>query len=191
MIAQLTGSVSAVRPTWFALMAGGVGYKVYGSASLLSTVREGEECTVWTHLVVREDALDLYGFAEYGELELFKLLISVSGVGPKGALGIMSLDKLDKLKQAIAASDVAYLTKVSGIGRKSAEKICVELRDKLGELEVTGAAQSRSVQADTLDALMSLGYRADEARDALRLVSSDITDRSAIIKEALKLLARP
>lgn len=190
MIAHLSGTVVAAHTSWIALSVGGVGYKVYATPTLLAESTVGNELSVWTHLVVREDALDLYGFSEYGELELFKLLISVSGVGPKGALGILGLDRLEKLKQAIAASDVAYLTKVSGVGKKSAEKICLELRDKLGELELSSGARGRSAKTDTLEALVSLGYRADEAREALRLIPEDITDTGARIKEALKLLSR-
>lgn len=190
MIASLSGTVSALKPTWLALSVAGVGYKVYGTPTLLSSMHLGDEVLVWTHLVVREDVLDLYGFTDYGELELFKLLISVSGVGPRSAIGILSLDKIDKLKSAIAASDVGYLTKVSGIGRKSAEKICLELRDKLGELEAVGTSSIRRDEEDTLEALKALGYRQDEAREALRLVPPEVTEQGARIREALKLLSR-
>jgi holliday junction DNA helicase RuvA len=190
MIAHLDGTVSSIKSTWLTLSVGGVGYKVYGSPNLLTFVLPGQTLAVWTHLVVREDALDLYGFVEYGELELFQLLISVSGVGPRSAIGILALDKLDKLKGAIAASDIGYLTGVSGIGKKSAEKICLELRDKLGDIEIADTTGTRREDEDALEALKALGYRADEARDALRLVSSDITEQNSRIREALKLLAR-
>lgn len=102
----------------------------------------------------------------------------------------MSLDKLEKLKSAIAASDVGYLTKVSGIGRKTAEKVCLELRDKLGELEVVGATALRREEEDALEALKALGYRHEEAREALRLVPESVSDQGTRIKEALRLLAR-
>ncbi len=190
MIAQLSGTVTAVKPSWLILGVAGVGYKVYVTPSLIASTKAGYPLDLWTHLVVREDALDLYGFLEYGELELFKLLISVSGVGPRGAVGIMSLDKLNKLKSAIASSDVGYLTKVSGIGRKTAEKVCLELRDKLGELEDVGAHVLRRDEEDSLEALKALGYRHEEAREALRLLPETLSDQSARIREALKLLSR-
>jgi Holliday junction DNA helicase RuvA len=190
MIASLSGTVTALRPTWLVLSVGGVGYKIYATPSLLSATTSGDDLSVWTHLVVREEALDLYGFTDYGELELFKLLISVSGVGPRGAIGILSLDKLEKLKSAIAASDVGYLTKVSGIGKKTAEKVCLELRDKLGDIEITDAPGQRRDEEDTLEALKALGYRQDEAREALRLVDPALTDQGVRIREALKLLSR-
>jgi Holliday junction DNA helicase RuvA len=190
MIAKLTGTALRAQSGYLILDVHGVGYKVYASPPLLSETAPGTELSLWTHLVVREDVLDLYGFIDHAELELFKLLISVSGVGPRGALGILSLDKIDKLKRAIASSDVSYLTKVSGVGRKSAEKICVELSDKLGELGEAHVPGARSDEEDTLEALKSLGYRADEAREALKLVPDDITNQGAVIKEALKLLAK-
>lgn len=190
MIAHLTGTVTAVKPTWLVLSAHGVGYKVYGTPALLGTATQDRELSAWTHLVVREDALDLYGFLEYAELELFKLLISVSGVGPRSAIGILALDKIEKLKGAIAASDVSYLTSVSGVGKKSAEKICLELRDKLGELEAPGGTAHRREEEDALEALKALGYRSEEAREALRMLPEEVTDQRTRIKEALKLLSR-
>ncbi len=189
MIAQLEGRVASIQATWLVLMVGGVGYKVYTSPHLRNECEIGDTLCLWTHLVVREDALDLYGFALYGELELFQLLLSVSGVGPRSAIGILALGKIDKLKSAIAASDIGYLTGVSGIGKKSAEKLCLELRDKLKDIEF-GVSGARHEDTEALEALKALGYRADEAREALHLVPGEVVPQAARIREALKLLAR-
>jgi Holliday junction DNA helicase RuvA len=133
---------------------------------------------------VREDALDLYGFLDREELEFFEMLINVSGIGPKGALSILGITSIETLRKAISIGDTSYLTKISGIGRKTAEKIVIELRDKIGtELE----GSSLQVELDALEALKSLGYSAIEAREALKKVNSD-TDTNTKIREALKIL---
>jgi Holliday junction DNA helicase RuvA len=141
-----------------------------------------------THLVVREDALEIFGFLSEEELELFKLLISVSGIGPRSALGVLALDAPEKLVHAIGKGDVGYLTKVSGVGKKSAEKIVLEIRDKVSLLSFDDTPISGG-EEETLEVLLALGYRREEAREALRAISSDLETRDERIKEALKLLS--
>ena len=189
MIGQLVGVINYRSDRYIILDVNGVGYKVFLSAETLSRLPAGEIC-LWTHLVVREDVLDLYGFQEKQELEFFELLIAVSGIGPKSALGILSLAPPAVLEKAIVAGDSSYLTKVSGIGRKSAEKIIVELRDKLGSLAGAETSASLQEEAETIEALQALGYSLREAREALRQVPAELTDTGDKVKAALKLLSK-
>lgn len=190
MIAYLSGTVLAVRDSHLVLDVHGVGYKVHCTTHTLDHARTTRECSLHTHLAVREDAMELFGFEAYEELELFQLLIGVSGIGPRSALGIIGLESIDKLSSAIAHSDIGYLTKVSGVGKKSAEKIVLELRDKVGTLDVTRANGAYDESEDVLEALHTLGYRMEEAREVLRTIPEDITEPGARIKEALRMLSR-
>ncbi|HEC30579.1 MAG TPA: Holliday junction branch migration protein RuvA, partial [Candidatus Yonathbacteria bacterium] len=136
MVSHVQGKILLKSDKFAVIDVSGVGYKVYISIETMRSIgTKGTEVSLWTHLSVRENALDLYGFCDYAEIELFEMLIGISGVGPKSALGIMGVAPLDTLKTAIASGDMSYLTKVSGIGKKNAEKIVLELRDKLGVLK--------------------------------------------------------
>ena len=168
--------------------ANGVGYKISVSPDTLSKTRKiGEEIFLWIHTQVREDALDLYGFLERQELEFFEMLINVSGIGPKGALSILGITSIARLRKAIGTGDTSYLTKISGIGKKTAEKIVIELRDKVANEEDEKDGSSLQGELDALEALKSLGYSQNEAREALKKVSAD-TNTNAKIREALKIL---
>lgn len=164
---------------------GGVGYKINVSPDVLSKTKKTDaELSLWTHLHVREDALDLYGFLNREELEFFEMLINVSGIGPRSALAILGIASIETLKKAIGTGDTSYLTKISGIGKKTAERIVMELRDKIG----TGlSGTSLQVELDALEALKSLGYSQNEAREALKKVSPDANTNTKI-REALKIL---
>ena len=190
MIGYLHGRVTHLLPEYCLLDVHGVGYKVFTMPRVLESTRAGEELSLHVHLVVREDAMELFGFPLYEELELFQMLIGVSGIGPRSALGILGLETADKLVSAIAHGDVGYLTKVSGVGKKSAEKIVLELREKVSMLDIKDLGGSRRGEEDALEALRALGYRADEAREALRLVPEEAIEPSARIREALRILAR-
>src|SRR3989344_9682734 len=131
MIAFIEGKIELRGEKFAIIAAGGVGYKIFAGVETLRKVPEkGQNVRLWTHQYVREDALELYGFLTFVELELFETLISISGIGPKSGLGIMAIAPVDTLKKAIASGDTSYLTKVSGIGRKTAEKVILELREK-------------------------------------------------------------
>jgi holliday junction DNA helicase RuvA len=191
MIAQLEGQVVHAAERYIIIDVSGVGYRVFVSTDTRAKVTSGAQTVrLWTHLAVREDALDLYGFLTRAELETFELLISISGVGPKSALAIISLAPPEVLHKAIAAGDSTYLTRVSGIGKKIAEKIVLELKDKLATLEEHGGKEEMEQEADALEALKSLGYNLREAREALRAVPLEVVDTGARIKEALRLLAK-
>jgi Holliday junction DNA helicase RuvA len=188
MIGLLEGTVKYKDDKSIIVSAGGVGYLVYLTTQDLLQAGAEDQVSLWTHLAVREDALDLYGFFERENLIYFKLLIGISGIGPRSALAILSLAPPSTLRQAVLAGNMTYLTKISGIGKKSAEKIIIELRDKLGALD---AEEARLISGDTdlLDALQSLGYQLRDIRDIIQRIpeSADSTDKR--IKEALKLLS--
>lgn len=186
MIGSIRGKIILKTDKFLIVETGSVGYKINVSPDTLSKLKKTEENILfWTHTHVREDILDLYGFLDRQELEFFEMLINVSGIGPKGALSILGIASIEILKKAIGTGDTAYLTKISGIGRKTAEKIVIELRDKMGE-EKTGT--SLQGELDALEALKSLGYSQNEARDALKKVSPN-TDTNTKIREALKILS--
>lgn len=190
MIAHLSGTALVSRPGFLVLDVGGVGYRVHVTERARTGISTHDELSLYIHTAVREDSLNLFGFPSYEELELFELLIGISGIGPRSALGIIGLESVETLVSAIAAGDVAYLTKVSGVGKKSAEKIVLELQDKVAALPRTERKAVHQDEEDMLEALRTLGYRADEAREALRRVPDDIADQGARIKEALRFLSR-
>jgi Holliday junction DNA helicase RuvA len=189
MISHLTGKILLKGEKFIILDVSGVGYKVFISFDTLRGIGDkNSKVSFWTHLAVREDALDLYGFEQYAEVEMFEMLIGISGVGPKSALGIIGMAPIDTLKTAIASGDTTYLTKVSGIGKKNAQKIILELRDKLGAFNENQTNGALKEESDTVDALHSLGYSVVEAREALKNIPQDIKGASKRIKEALKIL---
>jgi Holliday junction DNA helicase RuvA len=152
----------------------------------------GQEIEVYTHQHVREDALDLYGFRSLEEMEFFELLLSVSGIGPKSALGVLAVASIDDIKESIVRGDSELLTKVSGIGRKTAERVVLELKEKIGRLTsiIGEKGDVISSNGDEIDALMVLGYSMQQARDALRKVGSEIKDSGERIREALKKIGK-
>src|SRR3989344_1774104 len=129
MVGSLEGKIIHTEIGFVILGVGGVGYKVHIPINMSAEVEASVR--LWTHLAVREDALDLYGFEDRESLNFFEMLIKISGIGPKSALNIISISSLANLKQAVSEGDLPYLTKISGIGRKTAEKIVLELRDKI------------------------------------------------------------
>lgn len=189
MIGRLTGTYAGQTTGGAALIeVGGVGYAVRVTPETLRVIEKEPAATLRTHLAVREDALDLYGFLTDEELRFFELLLTVSGIGPKSALGILSVTSVATLKQAIPQGDITYLTKVSGIGKKTAERIVVELKDKLGGKAGTVMPTLRE-ETEALEALRSLGYGLEEARDALKHSEKGGTTGERL-KEALRRLSQ-
>ena len=187
MISLLEGKLEFRGERFSIVSVGGVGYKIFvGPGTLEKLPQKSGDVKLWTHLYVREDALELYGFLHLAELDLFEMLIHVSGIGPKGALGVLAIAPVDTLKKAIAAGDTSYLTRVSGIGRKTAEKIVLELKEKMAGKGVLVEAPELKDEADALEALVSLGYSQREAREALVQVPPEITSVEKRVKEALK-----
>lgn len=188
MIGSIRGKVQFKSTSYIILDANGVGYKVSVTPPLLLSLKQNQDITLVIHTYVREDQISLYGFQTLPELEFFELLLTVSGVGPKSAIGIMSLASLDMIKSAIVSEDPSVFTKVSGIGRKTAERVIVELKEKLrGEASSAPVAREHS---DALDALIALGYSQQEAREALKTVPKEVSDLQSKIKLALKSLSR-
>jgi Holliday junction DNA helicase RuvA len=175
MIGKLTGGWGGTTPEGLALIeVGGVGYAVRTPLPALLALQASTptNLSLFIHTAVRDDAIDLYGFPTLEELSFFKQLMSVSGIGPKTALNVMSGAEVATLKQAIASGDAAKLTKVFGIGKKSAERMVVELRDKLAdEISLAGGSMASGTDSEVIEALMALGYRTDEARGALKEIS--------------------
>lgn len=191
MISHLRGSILEVTERYAVLDVQGIGYKVYCAVDTLASLHVDDEVSLHTYLAVREDALDLYGFYSSEEKNFFELLISVSGIGPRSALGILSVTTVDTLKKAIGTGDTSYLTKVSGIGRKTAEKVVLELRDKLrANVDMKETPHALRAESDVIEALKSLGYSQNEARDALKQVPDETIGTNARIREALKILGQ-
>ncbi|MCC7469570.1 MAG: Holliday junction branch migration protein RuvA [Bacteroidetes bacterium] len=190
MIAQINGKVIQKSDKYFVIQTNGIGYLLYVTTDLLAKIDLGKEISLWTHLIVREDVLDLYGFETIDEKNFFEMLISVSGIGPRSALSILSIAPMETIKKAIGSGDTSYLTKVSGIGRKTAEKIVVELRDKLASLGHKDESGTLRGESDVLAALQSLGYSLSDAREAVKQIPDEIVGTNERIKEALKILGR-
>lgn len=186
MIGSIKGQISHKSDKFIILDTGNIGYKVHISPDTLSKIEKvGGDISLWTHTHVREDALDLYGFETIDDLSFFEMLINVSGIGPKGALTILGVAGVSTIKKAISTGDTTYLTKISGIGRKTAEKMIIELRDKVGKEHGDEILKD---ELDALEALKALGYREHEARDALKQVTPN-TNTNTKLKEALKILS--
>jgi holliday junction DNA helicase RuvA len=188
MIGSIKGKIILKTEKFLIVETGGVGYKISVSPDVLSKTKKiDDEISLWIHTHVREDVLDLYGFLNREELEFFEMLINVSGIGPKGALAILGIASIETLRKAIGTGEISYLTKISGIGKKTAEKIIIELRDKVANKVSEKGGNSLQDELDALEALKSLGYSQNEAREALKKVSPD-TNTNIKIREALKIL---
>jgi Holliday junction DNA helicase RuvA len=190
MIAQIEGSVSYVGETFVILNVQKVGFRVNLTKDTLLGLAEGDIVLLWTYLAVREDALDLYGFLTQEEHRMFEKLLTLPGVGPKSALGFLSSASVETLHKAVAGQDAQYLTEVSGIGRKSAEKIVAGLKDKMEQMEEAEENPRLREEADAIEAIKSLGYTAHDARQALRGQPKEILGVSNRVKAALKYLGK-
>ena len=184
MLSYIKGQVLERRAGYCIVLAGSLGYKIFIGTSLVEKSTPGSIAEFYLYHQVKEDGQALFGFATLAELEFFELLISVSGVGPKSGLNIMSSARLDDLKSAIASGDHAPLTRVSGIGAKTAQRLVIELKGKVDWLET--AAVGTSVLGDELEALIGLGYSREQARLALSNVDSSLTDSSERLRQALR-----
>ncbi len=209
MIAHLTGVVSAVGPDQAVVDVGGVGLAVSCTPSTLATLRTGTAARLATSLVVREDSLTLYGFVDDDERTLFELLQTANGVGPRLAQAVLAIHRPAAIRRAVASSDIAALTQVPGIGKKGAERLLIDLKDRLGAGPETGSAGSvpGSAVADgepgwrrsLMQALLGLGWNPREAEAALQAVTPEAEERiergdtvevGALLRQALSSLDR-
>lgn len=190
VIAFLTGRVAGKAAGWALIDVGGVGYRLLMSTrSLAALPAEGDTVTVHTYLHVREDELTLFGFESDDERSLFETLIGVNGVGPKVALAVLSALRPDSLRAAVASDDVAVLSSVPGVGKKLAQRLALELKDKLDlpDLAAAGRGPHPLAAAEARDALLGMGFTAAEAAASLRGADPDAT-AEALLKAALKSL---
>lgn len=203
MIAHLSGTVLYKEPKYAIIQTGGVGYKVSACERDLEMLRIGEHASLWIYTAVREDAIDLFGFILRDSKEMFDHLLTVSGIGPKTALNVLNAAGYEAIQSAVLTGELSYLTSISGVGKKMAEKVILELKGKLGTIEridpatgekvsmsasgngLSGASQS---DIDTIEALKSLGYTHRESKDALEKLDKDT--RTKDIGEKIKILLK-
>jgi holliday junction DNA helicase RuvA len=188
MISMIRGQFVYTKDDYLVIDVNGVGYKVYAPVS--SGMLVGQTVTLHTYLQVREDAMVLFGFPHLEQLELFELLISVSGMGPKGALGVLTHLATGRVRQAVLTEDIATLTKIPGVGKKTAQRLVLELKDKFKpgseDEAVLLVGVNNSVADQALDALISLGYSASEAKKAMAQASKN-SDASMGVEDLIKL----
>jgi Holliday junction DNA helicase RuvA len=201
VIASVRGTVTSIALDHAVIEVGGVGFAVRTTPSTLAGLRRGEPTTLSTSLVVREDSLTLYGFATSAAKELFELVQSVSGVGPKIALALLAVLDPDELRRALATADATALMRAPGIGRKGAERLILELKDKVGPAGAAGptaaVAGAPSYSGQLVDALAGLGFTPKQSSDAVAEVTADASDPAVadgdvavLLRRALGLLGR-
>lgn len=186
MIAFIEGRVLRLSDRFMVIETGGLGYKVSMTDQTLLQAKVGNRISLWTYHVIREDTSALFGFTTEKELSLFEHLLTVSGIGPKTALGVLNVATPESLTRAISSGETSHLIKVSGISKKIAEKIVLELRDKFKKQEETAGVLRDEV--DVWEALKSLGYSHKDIKEALDEMPQNISDTSDKIKRALKFL---
>jgi Holliday junction DNA helicase RuvA len=200
MISYIKGEVSKKGIDFIIIENNGIGYFINTSFNTLKNLTEGEKSSVYTYMHVREDLIALYGFSTLDELDMFKKLISVNGVGPKAGLAVLSTYEINSIKLFILKEDVVALSKVPGVGKKTASKIILDLKDKIGKLEelsninmndiISVVADLSNDTDDVTAVLMSLGFNQVEAKNAIEGIDTTGKTESQIIKEALKKLNR-
>lgn len=196
MLSYIKGEVTDIEPDKVVIENNGIGYNVFVPLSVIGRVSGiGEEVKIYTYLSVKEDSMTLFGFSSKEELKIFKMILSVSGIGPKGALGILSTLSPDELRIAVLAGDKNAISKAPGIGQKTALKLIIELKDKLDiedvfvseETDVKSGSNDASVKNDAIQALVALGYSKSSAASSIKGMSVDAdTTVEDVIKYALK-----
>ena len=196
MISYIKGEIADVSEDRIVIENNGIGYNIFVPKSIIQTLPSlGSEMKIYTYPYIREDAMNLYGFLTKDDLNIFKLLIGVSGIGPKGALGILSVITPDELRFAVLSDDVNAIKKAPGIGGKTAQKLIIELKDKLniedilngGEQESSGVNETDDIKGQAVQALVALGYSQSSAFKAVNKVGAEsMTDVEDVLKAALK-----
>jgi len=196
MITSIKGILSELSPTSITIAVNGIGYGIYIPLSTFDKLPKiGSECRLFTYLYVREDALKLYGFAEYSERDIFKMLITISGIGPKLAITMLSGMSVESLKNAIAAGNTHVLSSIPGIGKKTALRIIVELKERIGGVNIKGFTpipkEKERLLRDAVNALTNLGYKQLAAQSAAEKALAEAGNKIALeelLKKALKYL---
>ncbi len=200
MLYNIRGTLTVSDVNFIVIESGGVGFKCFTTLNTVKNIGEtGKQVNVYTYLSVKEDAMDLYGFSTLAELDAFKLLITVSGIGPKAAVSILSEFTPDKLAICIASGDAKAITRAQGVGKKTAERVVLELKDKMGSIAVdTNIAQAvsgvqsineSSQSAEAVEALVALGYSQSDAAIAIGKMDKSLSV-DEMIRQGLKQLAR-
>ena len=191
MIGMLTGILASRNDPYIILDVHGVGYKVYITPQLFPLLTVGQELKVFTHMHVREDALDLFGFPTAEDLRLFELLIDVNGIGPKTAVGVFAVGSRSEIVGAIAQADVDFFTGVPRLGKKNAQKIIIELKNKIGgKEELDLKEETDDITGETIAALEGIGFSEREARMAIKAIDGKGTTVQEKVKLALKQLGK-
>jgi len=188
MIYFLRGKIAAKDKNLVVLETGGVGYEIYVGKKFLDKLKINEEIKIFVYLYLRQDSLELYGFEKESELKYFKTLNNITRIGPKIALKILSLVKIENLERAVLDNDINFLTEISGIGKKNAQRIILELKGKILKKEF----QLNELNGDDaliFDALIKLGYQSSQARQAIKKIPKEIIEIKERIKQALKILS--
>ncbi|HIS79842.1 MAG TPA: Holliday junction branch migration protein RuvA [Candidatus Scatomonas merdavium] len=202
MIGYIKGVIEEIEENSILLDHGGMGFRINMPAALLDrNAHKGDQVKIYTHLQVKEDDMQLYGFYTRDDLEVFRLLLNVSGIGPKGAMNILSVISADNLRFAVLSDDAAAIAKAPGIGKKTAQKLILELKDKFrledafekklahGQEDVLAENTDRGAAAEAIQALTALGYSAAEAMQAVKKVEgAEQMDTEALLKAALKFI---
>lgn len=189
MIAKIKGSIEYMKDGFAVVDVNGVGYKIFLTAYTFGRIAGSGTVDLFIHTHVKEDAIDLYGFLTMEELDMFELLISISGVGPKSGLGILTVASPGTIKTAILNEDSSILTKVSGVGKKTAERVILELKNKVGGISVS-EQEGAVIDSDAIEALVTMGYSVSDAREALKMVPPETKDMGQRITMALRNLGK-
>lgn len=185
MIGRLKGAVVYRGSNHLIIDIHGIGYKIFATSAILSTTLEEKEKVLWIHTAVRENAIDLYGFETREDIDFFEQLLTIPGIGPKSALSVLDAASVKTLKQGISLGDTSHLIKVSGIGKKSAEKIMLGLKDKFKDDPARAGLEN---EIDALEALTALGYPQRDVREAFQKIDTSVIDTGEKVKEALRIL---
>jgi Holliday junction DNA helicase RuvA len=186
MIAYIKGIVLSKEEKYLVLLVSGIGYKISAPFEVIGKAKLDSEMEFWIHQHIREDSSDLYGFEKKEDKDFFEILLGISGIGPKSAINILNVATVNDLKKAVSTSDTSHLIKVSGIGKKMAEKIVLELKGKFNDDETV----SLKSEVEAIEALKALGYSQKESRDALKSIPNTLHTPEDRIKAALKLLGK-
>jgi holliday junction DNA helicase RuvA len=189
VISSVSGTISEIGAGAAEVDVAGIGYLVQVPSSTLANLRLGQKVRLLTQMVVREDSMSLYGFVDMEQRELFRCLTGVTGVGPKLALAVLGSLKPNALRRAVASSDVAALTSVPGVGKRSAERMILELKSQLGALESSASAGGSKV-AEVREALLGLGYGYSELTDVMESFADEEAEVGQMVKAALRKLSR-
>lgn len=188
MISSLTGTVAEIGTDFLVLDVSGIGYHLAVLPSVPGVVKAGENLTILTYLHVREDELSLYGFVTQEERRFFRFLLTVPGIGPRTAMNVLAVAPPDILVRAVTADDATLLTKVSGIGRKTAERVVTELKARLERDYAGVVGQGATLHGDVVEALVALGYTRVQAREAIRQLPAELKSLEEGVRSALQLL---